>query len=85
MCIFLGQKKYGIWGDFSEKFQVLFKNPDEVTRFDGSYFSIRVRRSSAECAAAKRQSVRRNAERQAPPSPNLGSAPQKGLVLSGKQ
>ncbi len=20
MCIFLGQKKYGIWGDFSEKF-----------------------------------------------------------------
>jgi hypothetical protein len=31
MCIFLGQKKYGIWGDFSEKFQVLSK----VTRFDG--------------------------------------------------
>ncbi len=28
-------KKYGIWGDFSEKFQVLCKNPDEVTRFDG--------------------------------------------------
>jgi hypothetical protein len=26
MCIFLGQKKYGIWGDFSEKFQVLCKN-----------------------------------------------------------
>jgi hypothetical protein len=25
-----------IWGDFSEKFQVLCKNPDEVTRFDGS-------------------------------------------------
>jgi hypothetical protein len=23
MYIFLGQKKYGIWGDFSEKFQVL--------------------------------------------------------------
>jgi hypothetical protein len=36
MCIFLGQKKYGIWGDFSEKFQVLCKNPDEVTRFDGT-------------------------------------------------
>jgi hypothetical protein len=36
MCIFLGQKKYGIWGDFSEKFQVLGKNPDEVTRFDGT-------------------------------------------------
>jgi hypothetical protein len=35
MCIFLGQKKYGIWGDFSEKFQVLCKNPEEVTRFDG--------------------------------------------------
>jgi hypothetical protein len=35
MCIFLEQKKYGIWGDFSEKFQVLCKNPDEVTRFDG--------------------------------------------------
>jgi hypothetical protein len=36
MCIFLGQKKYGIWGDFSDKFQVLCKNPDEVTRFDSS-------------------------------------------------
>jgi hypothetical protein len=36
MCIFLGQKKYGIWGDFSEKFQVLCKNPDEVTQFDGT-------------------------------------------------
>ncbi len=36
MCIFLGQKKYGIRGDFSEKFQVLCKNPDEVTRFDGT-------------------------------------------------
>jgi hypothetical protein len=36
MCIFLGQKKYGIWGDFSGKFQVLCKNPDEVTRFDGT-------------------------------------------------
>ncbi len=35
MFIFLGQKKYGLWGDFSEKFQVLCKNPDEVTRFDG--------------------------------------------------
>jgi hypothetical protein len=35
MCIFLGQKKYGIWGDFSEKFQVLCKKPDEVTQFDG--------------------------------------------------
>ncbi len=31
----LRAKKYGIWGDFSEKFQVLCKNPDEVTRFDG--------------------------------------------------
>jgi hypothetical protein len=31
----LGQKKYGIWGDISEKFQVLCKNPDEVTQFDG--------------------------------------------------
>ncbi len=28
-------KKYGIWGEFSDKFQVLCKNPDEVTRFDG--------------------------------------------------
>ncbi len=28
--------KYGIWGDFSKKFQVLCKNPDEVTRFDGT-------------------------------------------------
>ncbi len=28
-------KKYGIWGDFSEKFYILFKNPDEVTQFDG--------------------------------------------------
>ncbi len=28
MCIFLGQKKYGIWRDFSEKFQVLCKNPE---------------------------------------------------------
>ena len=37
MCIFLGQKKYGIWGDFSEKFQVLCQNPDEVTRFDGKF------------------------------------------------
>jgi hypothetical protein len=27
-------KKYGIWGDFFDKFQVLCKNPDEVTRFD---------------------------------------------------
>jgi hypothetical protein len=36
MCICLGQKKYGIWGDFSEKFQVLCKNPDKVTRFDGT-------------------------------------------------
>jgi hypothetical protein len=36
MCIFLGQKKYGICGDFSEKFQVLCKNPDEFTRFDGT-------------------------------------------------
>ncbi len=36
MYIFLGQKKYGIWGDFSEKFQVLCKNPDEVTRFYGT-------------------------------------------------
>ena len=35
MCIFLVQKKYGIWGDFSEQFQVLCKNPDEVKRFDG--------------------------------------------------
>jgi hypothetical protein len=35
MCIFLGQKKYDIWRDFSEKFQVLCKNPDEVTRSDG--------------------------------------------------
>jgi hypothetical protein len=34
MCIFLGQKKKGIWVDFSEKFQGLCKNPDEVTRFD---------------------------------------------------
>ncbi len=25
MCIFLGKKKYGKWGDFSEKFQVLCK------------------------------------------------------------
>ncbi len=40
MYIFLGQKKYGIWGDFSEKFQVLCKNPDEVTRFDGTCFRI---------------------------------------------
>ncbi len=32
----LGQKKYGIWGDCSEKFQVLCKNPNEVTRFDGT-------------------------------------------------
>ncbi len=31
-----GQKKYGKRGDFSEKFQVLCKNPDEVTRFDGT-------------------------------------------------
>jgi hypothetical protein len=38
MCIFLGQKKYGLWGDFSEKFQVLCKNPDEVTRFDGTVY-----------------------------------------------
>ncbi len=37
MCIFIGQKKYGIWGDFSEKFQVLCKNTDEVTRFDGIF------------------------------------------------
>jgi hypothetical protein len=36
MCIFLGQKKYGVWGNFSEKFQVLCKNPDEVTPFDGN-------------------------------------------------
>jgi len=36
MSIFLGQKKYSIWGDFSEKFKVLCKNPDEVTRFDGT-------------------------------------------------
>ena len=36
MCIFLGLKKYGIWGDFSEKFQVLCKNSDEVTGFDGT-------------------------------------------------
>jgi hypothetical protein len=36
MCIFLGQTKYGIWGDFPEKFQVLCKNPDEVTRFDST-------------------------------------------------
>jgi hypothetical protein len=41
MCIFLGQKKYGIWGDFSEKFQVLCKNPDEVTRFDGTFTQVR--------------------------------------------
>jgi hypothetical protein len=41
MCIFLGLKKYGIWGDFSEKFQVLCKNPDEVTRFDGIAGRIR--------------------------------------------
>jgi hypothetical protein len=41
MCIFLGQKKYGIWGDFSEKFQVLCKNPDEVTRFDGTFLGIK--------------------------------------------
>ncbi len=26
---------YTVWGDFSEKFQVLCKKPDEVTRFDG--------------------------------------------------
>jgi hypothetical protein len=37
MCIFLGRIKYGIWGDFPEKFQVLCKNPDEVTRFDGTW------------------------------------------------
>jgi hypothetical protein len=37
MCIVLGQKKYGIWGDFSEKFQVLCKNSDEVTGFDGIF------------------------------------------------
>jgi hypothetical protein len=30
----LRKKKKGIWGDVSEKFQVLCKNPDEVTRFD---------------------------------------------------
>ncbi len=36
----LGQKKYGIWGDFSEKFQVLCKNPDEVTRFDGIWIPV---------------------------------------------
>jgi hypothetical protein len=49
MCIFLGQKKYGIWGDFSEKFQVLCKNPDEVTRFDGTrHFIHRVRKSAHE-------------------------------------
>jgi hypothetical protein len=29
-------KKYGKWGVFSEEFQVLCKNPDEVTRFDGT-------------------------------------------------
>ncbi len=29
-------KKYGIRGDFSEKFQVLCKNPDKVTRCGGS-------------------------------------------------
>jgi hypothetical protein len=42
MCIFFfsGQKKYGIWRDFSEKFQVLCKNPDEFTRFDGMYEGI---------------------------------------------
>jgi hypothetical protein len=39
MCIFLGQKKYGLWRDFSEKFQVLCKNPVEVTRFDGTYLN----------------------------------------------
>ena len=39
MSIFLGQKKYSIWGDFSEKFKVLCKNPDEVTRFDGTVHS----------------------------------------------
>ncbi len=44
MCIFLDQKKYGIWRDFSEKFQVLCKNPDEVTRFDGNCQFKRIRK-----------------------------------------
>jgi hypothetical protein len=36
MCIFLGQKKYSIWGDFSGKFLSFMQNPDKVTRFDGT-------------------------------------------------
>ncbi len=43
--LFRAKKNYGIWGDFSEKFQVLCKNPDEVTRFDGiSILTLRVKR-----------------------------------------
>ncbi len=63
MCIFWGQKKYCIWRDFSEKFQVLCKNPDEVTRFDGTVFNFGTYSTSGEpsvsvsdCASASASS-----------------------------